>query len=104
MPIRNQRGHFLPKVASEPAVFASVGEGTCGFRNLVLTMEAGAINRSPGQNGEKGKIIEFAPDGKYETYLAEEIEFLKWKEKNPTQFSRIKCIQEPEYKKEGDND
>jgi hypothetical protein len=91
-------------VASKPAIFASVGKETCGFRNLVLTMEAGIINRVPGQNGKKGKIIEFGPEGKYETYITEEIEFLKWKEKHSSRFSRIKCIQEPEYKKEEDND
>lgn len=102
MAIRNEKGQFLPSRTTVPAIFASVGEGTCGFRNLTLTMEAGEIYREKGKKNIRGKRIEFGPNGKYETTDTEEINFLKWKEENSAPFSRIKCIQEAEYGKEDD--
>lgn len=104
MAIRNDKGQFVPKEAVEPAIFASVGKGTCGFRNLTLTMQAGEIYREKGKRNIKGKRIEFGPNGKYETKDTEEINFLKWKEKNPNPFSKIKCVQEPAYKEEDKDD
>lgn len=101
MAIRNEKGQFLPNRATVPAIFASVGKGTCEFRNLTLTMEAGEIYREKGKKNIRGKRIEFGPNGKYETTDTEEIEFLKWKEETPAPFSRIKCIQEAKY--EGDD-
>lgn len=82
---RDSKGRFLKE---QPAIFASTGSGTCGFKNLTIQMKPNELN------GEKGKIIEFL-DGKYQTSDPEEIAFLKYKEKNPIPYSRIKCVQEP---------
>lgn len=92
---RGNDGKFLPKMANKPAIFSS------NFRNLVLTMEPGEINREKGGGkSKKGKRIRFEPDGKYETKNADEINFLMEKSKHPTPFSRIKCVQEAEFGKE----
>jgi len=96
--IRGENGKFLPSKATVPAIFSSVGKGTCNMTKLVITMVPGKLNREKGGINEKGKRIEFRPKGKYETYDTEEIQFLKEKEKNPKPFSRIICVQEPEYK------
>ena len=88
---RNDKGQFVPKEADKPAIFDSK------FRNQVLTMEPGEINREKGKKGKKGKRISFKPDGRYKTNKTEEIEFLKEKVRNPKPFCKIKIVQKPEY-------
>jgi hypothetical protein len=77
----------------EGAIFASVGPGTSNFTNLKITMQPGIMH------GQKGKHIEFK-NGRYVTKNLEEIKFLKHKEANPIVFSKIKCIQDYDDKKE----
>ncbi|MFP4661944.1 MAG: hypothetical protein ACLFPF_07135 [Halanaerobiales bacterium] len=92
---RGPDGKFVSKKDTDNAVaiFTSVGDGTCGFKNLTMTVQ-------PGEYGtNNGKRIRFI-DGIYKTSDPEEIEFLKWKEKHPQPFSKIKCIQEAKSEKE----
>jgi hypothetical protein len=79
---------------NDVAIFASDGPGTCGFRNLTMTME-------PSELGEaRGKQIRFK-DGRYKTKDPEEIDFLLWKCEHPIIYSKIKCVQLTEkYKKQ----
>ena len=99
---RDSNGKFRPATAEKPAVFASVGKGTCGFRNLVLVMDTAVTSKDPKVENKRGRRLEFGPDGKLETRETEVISFLEWKVKHPSPFSRIKKIQEEVY--EGDNE
>jgi len=81
------------------AIFASAGPDTCNFRNLIITMKAAEF-RTKENPGTKGKRIEFS-DGRYKTKDKDEIGFLLWKCDHPIKYSKIKCIQLPDwYKKD----
>lgn len=99
---RGPNGKFRPATAEKPAVFASVGKGTCGFRNLVLVMDTAVTSKDPKVENKRGKRLEFGPDGKLETVETEVISFLEWKVEHPSPFNRIKKIQEEVY--EGDKE
>jgi hypothetical protein len=99
---RGPNGKFRPAMADKPAVFASIGKGTCGFRNLILVMDTAVTSKDPKVENKRGRRLEFGPDGKLETRETEVISFLEWKVKHPSPFSRIKKIQEEVY--EGDNE
>jgi hypothetical protein len=97
---RGPNGKFRPAMAEKPAVFASVGKGTCGFRNLVLVMDTAVTSKDPNVENKRGRRLEFGPDGKLETVETEVISFLEWKVKHPSPFSRITKIQEEVYEGE----
>ena len=97
---RGPNGKFRPAKADKPAVFASTGKGTSGFRNLILVMDTAVTSKDPKVENKRGKKIEFGPEGKFETVDTEEITFLEWKVANPSPFSRIKKIQEEVYEED----
>jgi len=84
-------------VQNDYAIFASAGKDTSNFSGLIMTMQA-AEYRTSNRDGTKGKRIEFN-DGRYKTKNKEEIEFLLWKCDNPIKYSKIKCIQLPDWYK-----
>lgn len=92
---RDSKGRFVSiRPDKDLAIFASVGPGTCNAKNLRIVMKSWELGGS-----QKGKVIEFV-DGKYSTRDPEVYKFLKWKEANPIPFCKIKCIQEPVFEEE----
>ena len=97
--IRDSKGRFVSiRPDKDLAIFASVGPGTCNAKNLRIVMKGWELGGS-----QKGKVIEFV-DGKYSTRDLEVYEFLKWKEANPILFRKIKCIREPVFEEEVDEE
>lgn len=87
-----KKEEVLPNKAKKPAIFHSK------FRNQILTMRPATIDRRPGANaGDKGKRINFSPNGQYQTADTEEIKFLMNKCERSTEFCKITCVQEPEF-------
>ena len=87
--VLRKNGKFVSPDKAEPAIFSSK------YRNQTVVMK-------PTTDDEKGRRIEFNPDGRYETKDPQEIDFLKHKAQNPGPFCKINLVQDVKIKEKND--